>query len=1799
MKIWEALLIGLSLIAIGQTVTAQSILIGSNECFVGDNVDIPVMVNVTNVAGINFTLSYNPYIVSLVNVSVNDSVSDQLLNIWNVTDNENGTLDVVMIFNATSLNNETILNLNFKALHSGISYLNVTGAEYANNRTDTAPPPYSFRDVYNGSITVKALEGLEITPKSLDITLKPGETYNESKTVSVGKGFAPYVSLEVFGEDWITFDPPEYINVQGPTTLNFNISIRVPEGTPAGTYHFKVRAVAYDEDWNPIAYSENQTINVTVPELPDLVGYLHVYNEFGNETWNLKIHKAGDSWKGNVYNYPFIVLNVTFEIRNLNPNATVDKIFKVSGIYKNNQLSYELTEEQLNDLNADGVLYISDETVVDASNINVGCYTFNVSVDSTNAVYESNESNNNASYTLCLSEPDLVPILQIPDEFNPGSHEFTVGVKNVGDVWAKATKLKFYINGTTSQSYEFNVPILMPNEVWTTNLTYQFEGGAYEIKVIADYNNSDLELNESNNTLIKMVEVAYRVVNASVITNVSEASYMNYLNASIVLDTEHPIGSFDLKLYYDYKLRYVSSFALKNVSISEDGWRYLNGRWFRVLDIVGNNLNLNGTNTVANVTFRVYTVNEHYALLNLSGSVRDVNGIQMLLNSTNATLHILRYTDIVPYIWDYPTYAIVGDNVTFKVTVYNRLKTVSNPFNLTVEIFNESNTLTKKWEAPIPPIQGWHYNVTEYTWTPEKAGRYYIMAKVYNDSNTANNVAHSYNITVKELTIDAWRIWYPWWEIRRNSPFYMIIYINSTAYVCGANITINVPNGLLIYNWTNRSWGNSVSYYSCLGDSKWNTRWFLVKGIKAGNYGNGTDNEINVTVKVKGRSDTLNTTTPKDPTDWIPDYPLVIYVPTITLYSINSTVLDNNTMSASMTFKTLDVNNVTTFRQNITIVVQAGQDGRILSGLDYLVHYPYGCVEQTTSKLLGALHTDEYYRSKGYPASYNREKVNKSIEIGVKSLAKGSWRGQHDNGSWSMWGWYQNGDAFYTMYASYGLGRVAEDDIYNYLVKGNLTDKHKASDAPGKFNFNDTIYWFNQTAIRDTRSINGKSVEVVYWKPVQWAHGFFEGNLPLTALIMVAHYQLVNEGLINNSAMNVANQTMAEATKYLISTQDEDGGWNQWGDPSKSSDALSTALAVWGLKLYGTPSSDVNETQIEKAINRGINWLLTHYYVKDPTRIYWKHPLQSPWWDNYGRQSEATAYALIAMNESRSMFLNPSNFTVLGSDNVTISKAVNYLVSVYRAHGSFGYTAATQVALHALTLLQAAAIEPITANITIDGVVTRQVTVNATNPRVVIKLTKDEINLINGNGTPQDSKRKIHTVEIQKNGSGLLIVSIENKQVVARDEVTYGSEYEGHRILSLNGLKGGTILIKSIDSNVLAEDQNTLTITPILPDNMVSGKSYEIKINITNNNDTAVVSPIVKVTLTGAEFDNNVTPKWFDGSWHSFTNANMNVTSNNTVEFYPVQVPSKGYIVVVFNATVNEDSSNVTVDVSVTPMYAETLTFVNSMSKSVKGYGYVNLKVYDINGTTIKDAKIMMDGANATTTIKAIEGSHMIRVEKNGYMPVVFNVDLARGDNVTYTVVLAKPEELDKPKVIFAEASSFADLTNKMSILSDTGLIKPNATVKAHRVFSLSVTGDGEKVIAVRVPKLVRGNLWAWLNDSIKIDVNGQTVTPEKVKIGDEEVLLIKVNRSASVNVSFEGRQLGDAYKDSRVNYKDAIAILQYAVFKNTTISKDLFTGNAVYGDVYEDGRVNYKDAIGVLQYAVFKVTDVSIDLWT
>jgi uncharacterized protein YfaS (alpha-2-macroglobulin family) len=70
-----------------------------------------------------------------------------------------------------------------------------------------------------------------------------------------------------------------------------------------------------------------------------------------------------------------------------------------------------------------------------------------------------------------------------------------------------------------------------------------------------------------------------------------------------------------------------------------------------------------------------------------------------------------------------------------------------------------------------------------------------------------------------------------------------------------------------------------------------------------------------------------------------------VKVQTVEVKNDNSTVLTNDD-TKTMNYK---VFNVTTFEKEGRVDLSAGGFQRVLTGLEYLVRYPHGCVEQTTS----------------------------------------------------------------------------------------------------------------------------------------------------------------------------------------------------------------------------------------------------------------------------------------------------------------------------------------------------------------------------------------------------------------------------------------------------------------------------------------------------------------------------------------------------------------------------------------------------------------------------------------------------------------------------------------------------------------------------------------------------------------------------------------------------------------------------------------------------------------------------------
>ncbi|MEM0214933.1 MAG: CARDB domain-containing protein, partial [Archaeoglobaceae archaeon] len=1379
-------------------------------------------------------------------------------------------------------------------------------------------------------------------------------------------------------------------------------------------------------------------------------------------------------------------------------NATIANIgnanagaFNVS-FYANNVL---IEKVRISGLNAGGSI-IASITWTPSS---AGNYTIKVIADSDNNVIESNENNNENSKTFSVVEklPDLVPEVKVPafvKKFKNNTTileaEFTVkndGLENVSKFEVKAdyasnsfrTEIEETLGAGEKITFRLTA-VADPNAVEESiscegrNCTIvakkELQLQEYRVNITIDPDNQIGELNEENN----MATAIFSVTRPDLVPILIAGSRIN-AGSSITVGVENAGKVF-------------AEPTKLNVSI---------GNETRTFNVSRLEANQRWTQNITLDTIGIYTIQVTADANNDEAETNETN------NAASAIIEVFRGSDL--------SVSIHASQVMFNGTqneiivyVRNELSTSSSEYVLKISVNN-----MEIYNATHEALSGFAGNVTRLIWTPNSVGDFIIKAEIdcRDDVNLFNNVS-TISVRVEEYSINAYSLSYPYW-VYKNDTFWVgcYFYVSHSSWV---NATLVVPEGLEIVGDQHQSiyagpWGYG------------NSAWWQVKGVKGGYYGNGTDKRIDCIVTANGKSDTITS-------NESPSWPLHVYVPTIWIHDVNSTQIKENG-TYSMTFKTL---NVTTFEQRITLKVQS-VEGRTLSGLGYLVYYPYGCVEQTTSAMLGASHVDSYYRSRpdGRPVGYDYGKVESSVLAGIQRLSKCGERGQHENGSWSMWGTNPSGDTFYTAYGSYGLGIVKMDDWFG----GNVS----IGDACGQVNFSKTVSWFN--------SLMGEGYLSTY--------SYYPGTVRVTALAMISHYGMFN--YLNNESKEIANETMKKATAWLISKQLSNGSWKEeyyYG----SYNVMSTAMAVLALKLYGTESENVSRAQIENAIEKGIQWLISAQ-TSDGS---WSSD-SGYWWDWYGSKSETTALALLALNESRS--ISQLNFTVLGNDNETISKGIDYLSGIYRQHGSWGYTRATALALQALTKMQPVEAMNAVVKIYIDGL-SKEFVVNSTNPVLSWELSDYEVRTVANNcSVSAGEKRCLHTVTIEFSGTGTVIVSIQNEQLVAIDDIPEGA-VSGVRILSLNERGKSTTL--AVTKSGETTTSLSLDVIPVLPSEPVEGVNT-LKVIIQNNENDALLSPILEIP--GIEFNDN--PPWnavWEGrnlTYHEYD------STNKTLRIFPEIVPAKGKIEVEFNATLN--AGNVTFEVRVIPMYNESSTLIGRTAGYVKGSGNITVSVLDENDNPI-DANITVgvQSSSASSASFAIkEGIYDLKVEKEGYVPVFAKISIKQGENKSITVKLYREENLTTPKLVLFEGTATTLLT-----VNET--VKPNAKTNASVIFGVSLNNINA-LLSVKMPIYKS-------NESADFFAFLEKISAENASIASENFTAYIAPTGKEIKLKFEGRKLGDVNNDNKVSIVDALFIAQYLVGKRT-----LDNTSKTYANVNKDAKLSIVDALFIAQYLVEK----------
>ncbi len=104
-----------------------------------------------------------------------------------------------------------------------------------------------------------------------------------------------------------------------------------------------------------------------------------------------------------------------------------------------------------------------------------------------------------------------------------------------------------------------------------------------------------------------------------------------------------------------------------------------------------------------------------------------------------------------------------------------------------------------------------------------------------------------------------------------------------------------------------------------------------------------------------------------------------------------------------------------------------------VGALDYLIGYPYGCVEQTMSRLLPSVLVQRTLRTAGIPNPSLQAQIPAMVRDGLARL----YRFQHESGGWGWWE-FDEDEAWMTAYALYGLA-VARAE--GYPVSADVLEK--------------------------------------------------------------------------------------------------------------------------------------------------------------------------------------------------------------------------------------------------------------------------------------------------------------------------------------------------------------------------------------------------------------------------------------------------------------------------------------------------------------------------------------------------------------------------------------------------------------------------------------------------------------------------------------------------------------------------------------------------------------------------------------
>lgn len=1102
------------------------------------------------------------------------------------------------------------------------------------------------------------------------------------------------------------------------------------------------------------------------------------------------------------------------------------------------------------------------------------------------------------------------------------------------------------------------------------------------------------------------------------------------------------------------------------------------------------------------------TVNNYGFLNSTSGEEIPVSSI------TPATITRIGHNDVTARIATASNQAIVGKENTIIASVVNNQGVETASLNVTVWIKNETGTvMSVPWSTTIP---GWGKFQQDIAWTPENEGTYTAFINVTNETEVdlKGRRDDAKTITAKEYTLEFNSDISGPWDNRASagSWFYMYAYVKASQSG-NAWFNITAPNHVEVDG------GRNQTRY--LYASDWN---YVGTWMRTDTPGKINKGDIKFEIAANGKSKLLNSTEE-----------VLIWVPSIRVSSVGATSVDDG-KPGELTFNTLHTNN--TYDNVTKIIVQSGARGRTLSGLEYLIGYPYGCVEQTTSKMLASLNVKNYYLGRDdKPNDWAniRTRANESVEGGVTKILKAGDKGQNSDGGWSLWGG-EPSESSSSSYAGYTLARInmPEEDL-NRLLEGKVISGDKGIED-GKVNFEKLIEWFHENPDNRSSGTWTWRAHVCHsWTP--------ESN---TAFVMLIH-DMINQTVdVQEPYSGYMKDNMRNATRYFIRTQNPEGSWSSGDD-----EAMATALALWGLEAFAMTSDDVSDEDIGGAEENAKAWLID----AQDSEGFW--PVGSEgyygWYDG-GRKTEATAYAVLALNA-----------TGIPADNETIQKGVGWLINQYEKGGGWGYTWASQVAIDALIHCQPTEVTTGTVEVRVDGELIKTFSMDATTPRIEYTLTKDQMDTLMAGGTPIPGRTfnngfstvKSHTLTATSTGAtGPFLVSVDHSQSAPVNEID--GKIQGSRLIQSFGYEEEAGLLQvSTDIGILSdaplvqEISNTYDVG-ITSTEMIAGEEADVTITVTSEKN--IYSPMIEIPIAGFTFDNK-TGIIENDNLGAFEVLN-GTTGNDHPSLFIQSVGWEAGDLQTYEFKITpEDHGELDLDLRIRPLYDDTDVTFASETFTVMGKGNVSVNVVDEIGAPVDAESITLVGEDSVskksthTFTNVLNGNYTLVVNGTGDHPSIRTAVRVTPD-ATALCNVTLPSSLTEPALVFSEggAGSIASVEQKPA-----GRL--SAAYAENTTYTVTVLGDGGELgIALEFP------MRYLVNGPPKVKVNGENATYEFINgtfeydqrnrtYSTTNATLIVYNASTGSNtikIEFEGGLLGNAYRDDRINVNDALYVLHF-----------------------------------------------------